>query len=304
MLSMAPPSLPAKTTAHGSHGALSVVPSSLPATITISSTGLIVQSYTVINRPLPRQLFVAQPKIRVDDLENSCVFAGIELFHDMTFRKWLNTQTYMRLHAVEPRLLPCGIDQSMPEINAHLLTEDHFFFKQCHGVFWAKDYEKSCKADHKTPGKGKASGKGSGKATDPKPVCRQYESIKALCRKHDRMEYSDISIQLLMQLGCGFFIYEQWIHVISRLFDKISSSDDDDTAVIGHNVQGGHLCHNGKHDSFNCRNVFCMVWDSVMDNNSRRICHSQFLANGNATCVCIPGLCPLQASYTDSIHYN
>jgi hypothetical protein len=27
-----------------------------------------------------------------------------------------------------------------------------------------------------------------------------------------------------------------------------------------------------------------------MDNNSRKICHSEFLASGIATCICLPGL--------------
>jgi hypothetical protein len=113
----------------------------LPATTTISITGLIVRSYTVINGPLQRQLFAAQPRIAVDTLEDVYVFARIELFHDMTFRKRLNIQTYLRLRVMEPRLLPWDIGQSMLEINAHLLIEDHLFFKQCYGAFWHMEHE-------------------------------------------------------------------------------------------------------------------------------------------------------------------
>jgi hypothetical protein len=103
-LSIAPSPLPVTNTAHGSHVTVSMAPLPFPATTTISITGPMIQSYTVINGLLPRQL-LAQPKISVDALEDVCVFARIGLFHDMTFRKWLNTQTYMRLHVLEPRLL-------------------------------------------------------------------------------------------------------------------------------------------------------------------------------------------------------
>jgi hypothetical protein len=91
-------------------------------------------------------------------------------------------------------------------------------------------------------GNGKASGKGEGKGkamgeNDTRMSDARTQMTKALCRKHNRMEYACISIQLPMQLGCGVLTYEQWVRVISRLYDGISSSssDDDNAKIVGHN---------------------------------------------------------------------
>jgi hypothetical protein len=46
----------------------------------------------------------------------------------------------------------------MLEVNAHIITKDHFLFKYCHGPFWSKDYDKDHER-HGKPGKGKGKGK-------------------------------------------------------------------------------------------------------------------------------------------------
>jgi hypothetical protein len=75
-------------------------------TVTLEIPGPIVQRYTVVDGPLPRELFAAQPKISVIYLEETCTFAKIEAFHDVHWMRFLSTQTWIRLRVLEPNLLP------------------------------------------------------------------------------------------------------------------------------------------------------------------------------------------------------
>jgi hypothetical protein len=109
-------------------------------TVTLEVLGPIIQRYTVIDRPLPRELFAARPKQNSHDLDGTCVFARIGLFHDIAFRRFLNTQTSVRLRVLEPNLLPWDVWQSMLEVNAHIITKDHFLFNHRFGHFWANHY--------------------------------------------------------------------------------------------------------------------------------------------------------------------
>jgi hypothetical protein len=153
----------------------------------------------------------------------------------------------------------------MLEVNAHIITKDHFLFKYCHGPFWSKDHDKDHERDGKS-GKGKGKGKekagngeGKGKAGNGKSGKEFFsghrQKILTLCRKHNRMEYGDTNITLLMQLGCGFFTYQEWAHVIPKLHDEISG---DGGSIAGHTYQGSHLCHNGRSNGAFCSNIFCL----------------------------------------------
>jgi hypothetical protein len=132
------------------HGTLSV------PTVNLKVLGPIIQRYTVIDRPLPRELFAAHLKQNSHSLEAPCVFARIELSHDIAFRRFLNTQTWVHLRVSEPNLLPSDVGQSMLGVNAHIIPNDHFPFDHCFGRFWANHCANDRGADK---GKGKGKGK-------------------------------------------------------------------------------------------------------------------------------------------------
>jgi hypothetical protein len=139
-------------------------------------------------------------------------------------------------------------------------------------------------------GEGKRKGKaGSDEDAGSVMFSGNMQKFLALCRKHNRMEYGDMPHQLLMQLGCGLFTYQEWAYVNSKLVDEISG---DGVAVSGHSFQGSHTCHNGCSDNVHCRNPFCMVWESTVDNGFRKVCQNNFLdaSCNNDLCTCGPSL--------------
>jgi hypothetical protein len=71
----------------------------------------------------------------------------------------------MRLHAVDPRILPWPAGTKMIEVNKHILTEDHFFFQNCFGGIWTYDYD-----------------------VNPKGWMRTVDMFDALCREHERVK--------------------------------------------------------------------------------------------------------------------
>jgi hypothetical protein len=69
-----------------------------------------------------------------------------------------------------------------------------------------------------------------------------------------------------MRLGGDFFDLEGWAFVMSHLY---ACNDND---APGHAFQGSHLCHDGERTGAFCRCMFCMVWESITDNNQRGVC--------------------------------
>jgi hypothetical protein len=66
------------------------------------------------------------------------------------------------------------------------------------------------------------------------------EAFNVLCRDHDRLEhFSTVPPQLMMQLGCDFFTHEQWVHIVSRMFDKFQDSKG--SLVTGFMYNGKNL---------------------------------------------------------------
>jgi hypothetical protein len=157
---------------------------------------------------------------------------------------------------------------------------------------WQREGQREEKAGN-GEGKGKAGNGKSGKES----FSSHRQKILTLCRKHNRMGYGDTNITLLLQLGCGFFTYQEWAHVIPKLHDEISG---DGGSVAGHTYQGSHLCHNGRSNVAFCSNIFCIIWESTVDSRSRKICYNNFL-DGSDRCVCAPAsrhLVPLRQLHT------
>jgi hypothetical protein len=108
--------------------------------VTVHIPGPVDRSYTVIDGPLLRNLFVetTQPK---PERGTMCVLAKMEFFNDDIAWSKLRTKTYMRLHAVDPRVLLWPAGTKTIEANKHILNEDHFLFQNCFGGIWAFKYD-------------------------------------------------------------------------------------------------------------------------------------------------------------------
>jgi hypothetical protein len=233
-------------------------------------------------------LFAAQPKQNAHDLDGTCGFAKIELFHDIAFRRVLNTQPWARLQVLEPNLLPWNIGQNMLDVNAHIIITDRFLFNHRFGHFWANHYANDGEADE---GKGKGKGKGEAESDEDAGSVTfpgNLQKVLALCRKHNRMEYGDMLHQLRMQLGCGLLTYQEWAYVNSKIADAISG---DGVEVTAHSFQGSHTYHNSSGHGVHCRSPFCMIWESTVDNGLRKVCHKNFLETSSNIdhCTCSPG---------------
>jgi hypothetical protein len=133
-----------------------LIPTGIPH-ITIDIPGPVDRSYTVINGPLPRNLATQK-----DRTATPCSLAKMELFHDTAGRLRLNMRTYLRIHSIEPGLIPWPVGGKMIDVNKHLLHEDHFLFTTCFG--------------------------GNGYDVNPAGGTRTMDTIDVLCRDHQRVE--------------------------------------------------------------------------------------------------------------------
>jgi len=75
--------------------------------ITIRIAGLIDRSYRLINQAIPPAMkSAAAPSLRLPTVENTCITAKMEFFHNEGERKRLNTKLYSRLRASYPKNKP------------------------------------------------------------------------------------------------------------------------------------------------------------------------------------------------------
>ena len=75
--------------------------------ITIRIAGLIDRSYRLINQAIPPAMkSAAAPSLRLPTVENTCITAKMEFFHNEGERKRLNTKLYSRLRASDPKIKP------------------------------------------------------------------------------------------------------------------------------------------------------------------------------------------------------
>jgi hypothetical protein len=204
--------------------------------------------------------------------ESVCNFAKIEFFHDETARRKLLTIVWSCYRIIHPGLIPWDLGQHMLDVNP--LDDDHVLFNKCHGAFWTRDYFTDLNA-------------GSSKANE----------LYILCRKHDELEIAKhMNTILLMQLGGGFFSQEDWAHIVTFIAEKAATAAG--SAMAGDFYEGSHLCHNGVRRGIHCRNIFCMIWESCVNNPHRKPCHTKFLklqkeSNGTDSemkFTCFPGV--------------
>jgi hypothetical protein len=147
---------------------------------------------------LPRSLFANNNRTRKGDGEKVCITAIMELFLDEKARIALAFKAWYRLRPLDQRLKP-WLPGQMMSMKGDILQEGHFLLQNCLKAWWVKDY-----------------------ATSPKRPLTT-DSIDVLCRDHKRLERcAALPHQSSMQLGCDFFMtVEQWVHIVSRMYDKL-----------------------------------------------------------------------------------
>jgi len=87
--------------------------------------------------------------------------------------------------------------------------------------------------------------------------------------------------QLLMQLGAGFLRSDDWTDIMTHQREGV--------AQLPNCWQDSHGCGNGcpiavaHEDNTGCVNVFCMFWETHIDNMNRTVCHRIFAVHANGT---------------------
>lgn len=93
----------------------------------------------------------------------------------------IKTLTWHRLRLLQPDLLPWPIDGKSSDTNPNILASSSWFMNFCFHTYWKKDYELRLHS----------------------PNARVY--LRVYCRRDKCLEMISIPVQLLMQLGAGFF---------------------------------------------------------------------------------------------------
>jgi hypothetical protein len=135
---------------------------------------------------------------------------------------------------------------------------------------------------------------------------------------HGHYEEKSMWQPLLMQLGCNLLTKPDWINIISHIHDKVEDSNGKasqatcfmvcfliPSSIIDRawliTLLGSHKCGNGGGTTVtSCANPFCMIWESTVNNNGRKPCHSKFKELkelreaghdvSEAACFCVPGI--------------
>jgi hypothetical protein len=93
------------------------------------------------------------------------------------------------------------------------------------------------------------------------------------------------------------------VEALVRLTNSVNG-----TKLSGYCYEGSHLCHKSVRTGIHCRSIFCMIWESCINNGRRKHCHERFTKlqeqsedggesedgeDGRAPemeCACVPGI--------------
>ena len=183
---------------------------------TIKMPGPFTIEYTLINQQLPPQPHAMKQKEGTGKF--ACTIARMEFFHDKRAREALIIGTWARLRLIDPTLKPWALGQTIASTNPLVLNKFHPLHTACHGAFWADGYFTST-VTHRT-----------------------RERFMRWRRQHGLDEHHEYSkLQLLMQLACSFFSYEDWVHIVANRTDVKDVGMDA--------AEGSHACGNGSFGS-------------------------------------------------------
>jgi hypothetical protein len=164
---------------------------------------------------------------------------------------------WSRLRLLDPTLLPWNLDEIMATKNPQVITKDHFMQNNCFGAFWTPAYSQETR--------GLVKG----------------QSYSAWCREHQEWELHTVVLpQLLFQLGCNFLDSQDWL--------DIHAHRSQPGVKIADKWECSHGCGNGcrnapkKTDEANteCNSLFCMFWESGINNGNRQLFHRIFRSDG------------------------
>lgn len=173
------------------------------AEITFQVPGVIDCKYTMINLPLPTAMLsdITTPAMHQKNF-TGCVLGMMEFYHDEQQRSELNTTAFFQIRAMEPKLLPWSVGQKVTETNPWLYKPGSIFADHCHDRYWVPRYD-----------------------TNTKGSRANQHVFSYYCLQYRRFEKSHSTSQLAMQLVQGYFSYEEWIILCSKIFDETQKNE-------------------------------------------------------------------------------
>ncbi|KAK5684464.1 hypothetical protein LTS10_004334 [Elasticomyces elasticus] len=166
----------------------------------------------------------------------ACLTAKLAAYYDVAFRSHHARTAWQVMRSVEPKLLPWGPDEKMEDVNSTLLAGS--FLRGCLPDFVWKHFET---------------------VTEPLPSTLETKSWILWCPDHQVWENYTPVQYLHYQLSCGMLSFEEWCMIMTRIPQR--------DACAGQ-LQGSHSCGNSW-----CIGLFCVKWESVVNNQNRKACH-------------------------------
>lgn len=198
----------------------------------------------------------------------ACDTAIEQAFWDARLRFSLSLEVWLFLRRVDPDLKPWNFDQCIFDVND--IPQDHVLRRQCLMVprlHFLQDVVQAFKRQRAL-----------------------FENTRVWCNKHKIYEKLRCPmIYQILQFGAGLMTFDQW----QRNHRFVGESKF---------LSGSHLCGNEW-----CCGLFCVRWESQINNNLRRTCHGlarKAARDGSPIPPCSCGQdppCDVQAAVVDPI---